>query len=69
MNGDGVEADMILRTQRPVVHMVVIFKNGRPEEWIKWLMGCRDIETSMPLMNPLKKTKMTGKLLKGRPQY
>jgi hypothetical protein len=28
---------------------VLIFKDGCSEEWIKWLMGYRDLEVMMPL--------------------
>jgi transposase InsO family protein len=43
-----------------------IFKDGTPEEYIKWLMGYRDLELLMPLKEALERTKMLRTLLKGR---
>ena len=43
----------------------VIFKDGCPEDWIKWLMAFRDIENLMPFKEPADKTKMSQTLLKG----
>ena len=44
----------------------VIFKDGCPEDWIKWLMAFREIENLMPLKEPADKTKMFRTLLKGQ---
>jgi len=44
----------------------VIFKSGHPEEWIKWLMGYRDLEVMMTLTETVEKTKLIRTLLKGR---
>ena len=44
----------------------VIFKDGCPEEWIKWLMAFREMENLMPLKEPADKTKMFRTLLKGQ---
>jgi hypothetical protein len=45
----------------------IIFNDGCPEDWIKWLMGCRDLEMMMmPLREPSDKSKMLRTLLKGR---
>jgi hypothetical protein len=44
----------------------LIFKDGGPEDWIKWLMGYRDLEMMMPLREPSDKSKMLQTLLKGR---
>jgi len=43
-----------------------IFKDGTPEEYIKWLMGYRDLELLMPLKEPLERTRMLRTLLKGQ---
>ena len=43
-----------------------IFKDGTPEEYIKWLMGYRDLELLMPLKEALERTKMLRTLLKGQ---
>ena len=43
----------------------LIFKDGCPEKWIKWLMGNRDIEVMMPLREPGERVKMIRTLLKG----
>ena len=44
----------------------VIFKDGCPEDWIKWLMAYHEIENLMPLKEPADKTKMFRTLLKGQ---
>jgi hypothetical protein len=43
-----------------------IFKDGCrvPEEWIKWVMTFREIESLMPMKEPADKTKMFWTLLK-----
>jgi len=43
-----------------------IFKDGTPEEYIKWLMGYRDLELLMALKEPLERTKMLCSLLTGQ---
>jgi hypothetical protein len=43
----------------------LIFKDGDPEDWIKWLMGYRNLEMMMPLREPCDKSKMLRTLLKG----
>jgi hypothetical protein len=40
----------------------VIFKDGRSEDWIKWLIEYRDIETSMLLKKSLEKTKVLNRI-------
>jgi hypothetical protein len=37
-----------------------------PEDWIKWVMGFREIENLMPMKEPANKTRMFRKLLKGQ---
>jgi hypothetical protein len=44
----------------------IVFEDGCPEEWIKWLMGYRDLEVMMPLRETSERTKMLQTLLKGR---
>jgi hypothetical protein len=44
----------------------VIFKDGCAEDWIKWLMGYREIESLMDLTEPADKSKMVRTLLKGQ---
>jgi hypothetical protein len=44
----------------------LIFKDGCPEKWIKWLMAYRDLEGMMPLKETSERTKMIRMLLKGR---
>jgi hypothetical protein len=44
----------------------LIFKDGCPEEWIKWLMAYRDLEVMMSLKVTSERTKMIRTLLKGR---
>jgi hypothetical protein len=43
-----------------------VLKDGSPEEYIRWLMGYRDLELLMPLKEPSDKTKMLHTMLKGR---
>jgi hypothetical protein len=43
-----------------------IFKDGCPEDWIKWVMAFREIENLMPLKEPADKTRMFRSLLKGQ---
>jgi hypothetical protein len=42
-----------------------IFKDGCPEEYIRWLMGYCDLELLMPLKEPSDRTKMLCMMLKG----
>jgi hypothetical protein len=35
-----------------------IFKDGCPEDWIKWVMAFREIENLMPMKEPADKTRM-----------
>jgi hypothetical protein len=44
----------------------LIFKDGCPEEWIKWLMDYRDLEVMMLLKETSERTKIFRTLLKGR---
>jgi hypothetical protein len=43
-----------------------IFKDGCPEEWIKWVMAFREIENLMPMKEPTDKTRMSQTFLKGQ---
>jgi hypothetical protein len=44
----------------------VIFKDGCPEDWIKWVMALREIENLMPMKEPADKTRMFRTLLKAQ---
>jgi hypothetical protein len=44
----------------------VIFKDGCPEEWIKWVTVFLEIEILMPLKEPADNTGMFRTLLKGQ---
>ena len=44
----------------------LIFKDGCAEDWVKWLMAYREIETLMTLKEPADKSKMVRTLLKGQ---
>jgi hypothetical protein len=35
-----------------------IFKDGCPEDWIKWVMASHEIENLMPMKEPVDKTRM-----------
>jgi hypothetical protein len=43
-----------------------IFKDGCPEDWIKWVMAFREIENLMPMKEPADKTRMFWTLLNGQ---
>jgi hypothetical protein len=43
-----------------------IFKDGFPEDWIKWVMAFREIENLIPMKEPADKTRMFWTLLKGQ---
>ena len=43
-----------------------IFKDGSPEEYVRWLIGYRDLELLMPLKEPSDRTKTLHTMLKGR---
>jgi hypothetical protein len=43
-----------------------IFKDGCPEDWIKWVMAFREIENLIPMKEPAEKTRMFQNLLKGQ---
>jgi hypothetical protein len=44
----------------------MIFKDGGAEDWIKWLMGYREVENLMEIREPSNKSKMIRTLLKGQ---
>jgi hypothetical protein len=43
---------------------VAIFKDGFPEDWIKWVIAFREIENLMPMKESADKTRMFRTLLK-----
>jgi hypothetical protein len=43
-----------------------IFKDGCPEDWIKWVMAFCEIENLMPMKEPVDETRMFRTLLKGQ---
>jgi hypothetical protein len=43
-----------------------IFKDGCPEDWIKWVMAFHKIENLMPMKESADKTRMFRTLLKGQ---
>jgi hypothetical protein len=43
-----------------------IFKDGSPEDWIKWVMAFREIENLMLMKEPVDKIRMFRTLLKGQ---
>jgi hypothetical protein len=44
-----------------------IFKDGCPEDWIKWVMAFLEIENLMPMKEPVDKTRMFRTLLRVKP--
>ena len=45
---------------------VLMFDDGRTEEWIRWRMEFEEVVRDTPLSTPIAKTKMASSLLKGR---
>jgi hypothetical protein len=45
---------------------LAIFKDGCPEDWIKWVLAFHEIENLMPMKEPVDKTKMLRNLLKSQ---
>jgi hypothetical protein len=43
-----------------------IFKDGCPEDWIKWVMAFQEIENLMPMKETADKTRMFRIMLKGQ---
>jgi hypothetical protein len=43
-----------------------IFKDGCPEDWIKWVMAFREIENLMPMKEHADKARMFWTMLKGQ---
>jgi hypothetical protein len=46
-----------------------IFKDGFPEDWIKWVISFREIENLMPMKEPSDNNRMFRTLLKGQALY
>ena len=66
---EHIKLEFFMDTRNPAskyARHFVIFKDGCPEDWIKWLMAFREIENLMPLKEPADKTKMFRTLLKGQ---
>jgi hypothetical protein len=42
------------------IQYFTIFKDGCPEDWIKWVMSFREIENLIPTKEPADKTRMFG---------
>jgi negative regulator of genetic competence, sporulation and motility len=79
---DGTDADksewikleFLMNTDNPAwgskySRQLAIFKDGCPEDWIKWVMTFREIENLMPMKEPAEKTRMFRTLLKGQDLY
>jgi hypothetical protein len=46
--------------------VILFFKDGCAEEWVKWLIAYGEIESLMILKEPADKIKMLRTLLKGQ---
>jgi hypothetical protein len=72
--GDGLDADKskwinLMNPDIPVSkysQQFSIFKDGCPEEQIKWVMAFCEIENLIPMKESADKTKMFRTLLKGQ---
>ena len=65
---DHIKFDFFVDPENPASRYskeFLIFKDGCPEEWIKWLMSYHDMEVMMPLREPGERVKMLRTLLKG----
>jgi hypothetical protein len=77
--GDGTDADKTERIKLGFLmdpdnpasgskysRQFAIYKDGCPEDWIKWVMDFRENENLMPMDEPADKTRMFRTLLKGQ---
>jgi hypothetical protein len=68
-NPEWIKLEFLIDPDNPASkysRQFAIFKDGCPEDWIKWVMAFREIENLMPMKEPADKTKMFWTLLKGQ---
>jgi hypothetical protein len=61
---DGPDAEKSDNPASQYSQKFAIFKDGCPEDWIKWVMAFREIENLIPMKEPADKTRMFLTLLK-----
>jgi hypothetical protein len=60
---EWIKLDFLMDHDNPASNysqQFTIFKDGCPEEWIKWVMTFREIENLMPMKKPADKTRIFG---------
>jgi hypothetical protein len=65
---ESIRFDFLVDPSNPATRFskeFIIFKDGSPEDYIRWLIGQRDLELLMPLKEPSDRTKMLRTMLKG----
>jgi hypothetical protein len=58
---EWIKLDFLMDPDNPAFkyyRQFAIFKDGCPEEWIKWLMAFHEIENLMPMKEPVDKIGM-----------
>jgi hypothetical protein len=66
---EWIKSEFLMDPDNPAskyAQQFAIFKDGCPEDWIKWVMTFREIENLMPMKEPADKTRMFRTLLKGQ---
>jgi hypothetical protein len=66
---DGIKLEFLMDPDNPALdskysRQFAIFKDGFPENWIKWVMVFREIKILMPMKETADKTRMFWALLK-----
>jgi hypothetical protein len=65
---ESIKFELLVDPSNPATRFskdFVIFKDGNPEDYIRWLIGYRDLKLLMPLKEPSDRTKMLRTMLKG----
>jgi hypothetical protein len=66
---DWIKLEILMDPDNPALdpkysRQFAIFKDGCPEDWIKWVMAFREIENLIPMKEPSEETRMFRTLLK-----
>jgi hypothetical protein len=66
---EWIKVDFLINPDNPASkysRQFAIFKDGCPEDWIKWVTAFREIDNLMTMKEPSDKTRMFRTLLKGQ---
>jgi hypothetical protein len=66
---DWIKLEFLMDPDNPASNyhkQLTIFKDGCPEDWIKWVMAFCEIENLMSLKEPADNTRMFWTLMKGQ---